>query len=118
VRADRRNFSTLFDAADPSQCIGQRNVTTVAPQALFMLNNTFVTENAKHFSAKLLAAVPVDQRARIRRAYETLFARSPTERELAGAEQFLAAAAQRNASVAWGEYVHVLFCTSEFCYVD
>ena len=32
VRADRRNFSTLFDAADPSQCVGQRNVTTVAPK--------------------------------------------------------------------------------------
>ena len=31
-RADRRNFSTLFDAADPSQCVGQRNVTTVAPK--------------------------------------------------------------------------------------
>ena len=118
VRADRRNFSTLFDAADPSQCVGQRNVTTVAPQALFMLNNAFVTENAKHFAAKLVAEVPTDQRRGFDRAYETLFARSPTEREVSVAEQFLAAAAKRNESAAWNEYVHVLFCTSEFCYVD
>ena len=45
-------------------------------------------------------------------------ARSPTEREVSVAEQFLAAAAKRNESTAWNEYVHVLFCTSEFCYVD
>jgi hypothetical protein len=118
VRADRRNFSTLFDAADPSQCVGQRNVTTVAPQALFMLNNVFVTENAKHFAAKLAVEVPTDQRARIHRAYTTLFGRFPTEKEVAVAEQFLAAAAKQNESAAWSEYVHVLFCTSEFCYVD
>ena len=77
VRADRRNFSTLFDAADPGQCVGQRNVTTVAPQALFMLNNAFVTENAKHFAAKLLAESPADEQARIQRAYGLLFGRTP-----------------------------------------
>jgi hypothetical protein len=118
VRADRRNFSTLFDAADPSQCVGQRNVTTVAPQALFMLNNTFVTENAKHFAAKLLAEGPTDERARIHLAYTTLFGRDPTEKEVSIGEQFLAAAVKRNESAAWNEYIHVLFCTSEFCYVD
>jgi hypothetical protein len=118
VRADRRNFSTLFDAADPSQCVGQRNVTTVAPQALFMLNNAFVMENAKHLATKLVAEVPTDQRARIERAYETLFGRSPAEAEVSIAEKFLAAATKRNESTAWSEYVHVLLCTSEFCYVD
>ena len=83
-----------------------------------MLNNAFVTENAKQFAAKLVAEVPTDQRARIHRAYATLFARSPTEREVSIAEQFLAAATKRNESAAWSEYVHVLFCSSEFCYVD
>jgi hypothetical protein len=118
VRADRRNFSTLFDAADPSQCVGLRNVTTVAPQALFMLNNGFVTENARHCAAKLLAETLNDQRARIHRAYETLLARSPTEQELSIAERFLTAANRRNESAAWSELMHVLFCTNEFSYVD
>jgi hypothetical protein len=90
----------------------------VAPQALFMLNNGFVTENARHCAAKLLAETPNDQRARIHRAYETLLARSPTEQELSVAEKFLAAANQRNESAAWSELVHVLFCTNEFSYVD
>jgi hypothetical protein len=118
VRADRRNFSTLFDAADPAQCVGQRNVTTVAPQALFMLNNTFVTENAKHFAAKLLADNSSDEGARIQRAYSTLFGRRATENETVVGKEFLAAAAKRQPSTAWSEYIHVLLCANEFCYVD
>jgi hypothetical protein len=118
VRADRRNFSTLFDAADPAQCVGQRNVTTVAPQALFMLNNAFVTENAKHFAAKLLADVPTDEQAKIERAYAVLFGRSPTETDAATGKQLLAAATKRDQATAWNEYIHVLLCANEFCYVD
>jgi hypothetical protein len=118
VRADRRNFSTLFDAADPAQCVGQRNVTTVAPQALFMLNNSFVSENAKHFAAKLLAEASTDEQARIERAYSVLFGRSATENEAAIGKQFLAAAAKRDQATAWSEYIHVLLCANEFCYVD
>ena len=34
----------LFDFADPSQIKGQREVTTVASQALFLMNNEIVEE--------------------------------------------------------------------------
>jgi hypothetical protein len=118
VRADRRNFTTLFDAADPSQCVGQRNVTTVAPQALFLLNNAFVTDNAKYCAARLQSEVPNGDRPRIERAYEIVLGRCATEKELSIGEQFLAAAVKKDASAAWSEYIHVLFCTSEFSYVD
>jgi hypothetical protein len=118
VRADRRNFSTLFDAADPAQCVGRRNVTTVAPQALFMLNNAFLTANARHFAAKILTDVPMDDRAQIQLAYTTLFGRSANEKEIAIGKELLAAAAKRQPSSAWNEYIHVLMCANEFCYVD
>ena len=39
-------FST-FDFAEPSQVIGQRDVTTVPPQALFFLNNELVVQLAR-----------------------------------------------------------------------
>jgi hypothetical protein len=32
----------IFDAPDPNLIVGQRDVTTVAPQALFLMNNPFV----------------------------------------------------------------------------
>jgi hypothetical protein len=118
VRADRRNFSTLFDAADPAQCVGQRNVTTVAPQALFMLNNSFVTESAKYFAARPLTDVPTDERAQIQQAYSALFGRSASEEEIFIGRQFLAIAAKRDQSTSWAEYIHVLLCANEFCYVD
>jgi hypothetical protein len=118
VRADRRNFSTLFDAADPAQCVGQRNVTTVAPQALFMLNNAFVSENAGHFAAKLSMEATIDEPSRIQRAYSILFGRSASENEIAVGKELLAAAAKRHPSSAWSEYIHVLMCANEFCYVD
>ncbi|MEX2171524.1 MAG: DUF1549 and DUF1553 domain-containing protein [Pirellulales bacterium] len=118
VRSDRRNFSTLFDAADPGQCVGQRNVTTIAPQALFMLNDAFVIENAQHTAAKLAAEIPTDDSARIARAYVILFGRQPTQSEASIGRELLAAAAQRDPSTAWGEYIHVLLCSNEFCQLD
>ena len=45
-RWTRAYFSTLFDAADPDQTIGKRNVTAVAPQALFFMNHPFVRSQA------------------------------------------------------------------------
>jgi hypothetical protein len=93
-------------------------VTTIAPQALFMLNNAFVTENAKHFAARLMADVPADERAQIERAYVTLFGRSATQEEISIGRTFLAAAAKREPATSWTEYIHVLLCANEFCYVD
>ena len=37
----------VFDFADPSIVVGRRNVSTVAPQALFLMNNPFVLEQAQ-----------------------------------------------------------------------
>ena len=45
----------VFDFADTSRVTGQRNVTTVAPQSLFLLNHPFVMEQARHFADRLLA---------------------------------------------------------------
>ena len=36
----------VFDFADPSMVVGRRNVSTVAPQALFLLNHPFVLDQA------------------------------------------------------------------------
>ena len=39
----------VFDFPDTSRVTGQRNVTTVATQSLFLLNHPFVMEQARHF---------------------------------------------------------------------
>jgi hypothetical protein len=83
-----------------------------------MLNNSLVTESAKHFAAKLLADVPTDKRIQIHRAYGSLYGRIPNAKEVSIGEQFLDAAATRVTSTALSEYIHVLLCANEFCYVD
>ena len=42
IRSDRTGFGPLFDAADPTAPVDKRTVSTVAPQALFLLNHPFV----------------------------------------------------------------------------
>ena len=44
----------VFDFADPSICTGRRNTSTVAPQALFLMNNSFVIEQAQRTAHRLL----------------------------------------------------------------
>src|SRR5439155_19323733 len=48
ARFDRSNYATLFDAANPDASVEKRDVSTVSPQALFLLNHSFVLTQAKH----------------------------------------------------------------------
>ena len=118
VRADRRNFSTLFDAADPEQCVGKRKVSTIAPQALFFLNNDFVHEQADHLAKRLTNEVPDNDRQCIQHAYLVLYGREPIAEEIALGLELLAQARKRNPKTAWNEYAHVLLSTNEFCYIE
>ncbi|MCA9436559.1 MAG: PSD1 domain-containing protein, partial [Candidatus Omnitrophica bacterium] len=66
VRSDRTSFNMLFDAADPTAIVTRRIDTTVAPQALFLLNNPFVLETAEAMAKDLLADSSISCRERIR----------------------------------------------------
>ena len=41
IRSDRADYRSLFDAADPTGIVDKRIDSTVAPQALFLMNNPF-----------------------------------------------------------------------------
>jgi hypothetical protein len=105
-----------FDAADPSTVTGRRNTSTVAPQALFLLNHPFPAEQATHAATRLLAEDLKDDAARLARAYRRALGREPTagEREVAG--RFLGKNEDRNA--AWAAVFHALFASADFRYVD
>ena len=47
IRSDRTGFGPLFDAADPTAPVDRRIDSTVAPQALFLMNHSFVAVQAK-----------------------------------------------------------------------
>jgi hypothetical protein len=105
----------VFDFADPSTVTGRRNASTVAPQALFMMNNPFVLEQARHAAARLLKEQLADDDARITRAYRLALGRAPTEGERALAARFLRG---RAAEDGWASLFHALFASADFRYLE
>jgi hypothetical protein len=108
----------VFDFADPNLVGGRRNVSTVATQALFLLNSPFVMEQARR-AAQAALALTVDDEARLTRAYRTALGRLPTERERDVVTRFLSGKAtseQRQAG--WERVYQALFASIEFRYVE
>jgi hypothetical protein len=72
---------TVFDFPNSEKPCGRRDVTTVAPQALAMLNNRFVHSRSEGLARRILAKEPGAREA-IREAWRSVLAREPTEAEL------------------------------------
>ncbi|HEY1380194.1 MAG TPA: DUF1553 domain-containing protein, partial [Gemmataceae bacterium] len=113
VRSDRSGFGPLFDAADPTAPVDRRTDSTVAPQALFLMNHPFVAEQARALAAQAQAGGG-DDRARIGRLYAALFGRPPSPDELRIAADLLAG----GDAAAWAGYCQVLLLANEFCHID
>ena len=115
VRSDRSGFGPLFDVADPTAPIDRRTVSTVAPQALFLLNHPFALEQRRALAKRLLA-VKGGEQERVERAYALLYGRAPNAEEKRIGLGFLKAAGATTQG--WEEYCQVLLCGNEFVYVD
>jgi hypothetical protein len=110
-----------FDFADPAETKGARDVTTVAPQALFMMNNPFVLKHARSTADRLVKLDNIEDRQRIERAFQLTLSRMPTSAErnqmLKYIKNFETQNKQGKAS-AWAAAVHALFASAEFRYVN
>jgi hypothetical protein len=115
VRSDRSGFGPLFDTPDSTQPVEKRIASTVAPQALFLLNHPFVLEQTQALARRIVQSA-TDERTRIRHAYELLYGRLPLAEEERIGLDFLARAGPGQR--AWEEYCQVLLCANEFVYVD
>ena len=100
-----------LDCPNPSVQTPARSRTTTALQALAMLNNPFVVQQAGYFAERLRAAAPDNVAEQVRLAYRLAFARLPSDEEAAEAAQFIA---RRDLA----EFCHLLLNASEFLYVD
>ncbi len=121
----RNSLPELFDAfdfADPSMTTGRRNVSTVSPQALFLLNHPFVQEQASKAAEQLLATTKTDAAGRVDRAFERVLGRSPSaterERTLAFVNELTSDAEESNYEAAWAQVFQGLFASIDFRYVD
>ena len=143
VRNQLPNMFQTFDFADANAVTAKRNDTTVAPQALLMLNSAFVRDESANFAKRLLQEMPehplfervyrlglAEERDedRLRLAHLEVLGRPPTPEELQEAKSFLAEydrslqsagrSEEESRLAAWQSYCQSLFSLNEFLYVN
>ena len=79
-----------FDAASPDTPTARRNVTTVAPQALILLNSAFVEQQAVKMAQSIASEAPADPDSQITLAYQRALGRLPSDAERRVASAYLA----------------------------
>jgi hypothetical protein len=117
----------VFDFAEPSIIVGQRDITTVPAQALYMMNSPFVIEQSKHTAQRVLANGSLDDAGRIELIYRSILARGPSESERTRALGFIEStitqletnqSTEARAAVAWSGLCQALFACAEFRYLN
>jgi hypothetical protein len=126
-RFQRHPYLALFDGPDTNTTVEQRSSSTVPQQALFFMNNPFVTEQAERFARRVLAMAGTDSE-RLDLAQQWAWCRPATETELERARRYLekykgqlasaGVAPERLELEAWRSYVRILFEANEFVYLD
>lgn len=115
-----------FDAPEPLVSQGTRPTTTIAPQALLLMNNPQVRGWAAAFAERLEAGSSDEAAPVVRRAYSLALNRSPSDEELRDGISFLESSERhyrgeghvdprRGARI---DFAQVVLSLNEFIYVD
>jgi cytochrome c553 len=128
VRNNLYDVFQLFDFGDASIPEGNRPTTTVAPQALFLMNGDLVLDAAERMAATALKRTDLDAPRRVNLLYQQAYGRPATiaeqQRAAATLARFEEAAGKQKSnpaerqSLAWSWYCHVLLASNEFVYVN
>ncbi len=108
----------VFDFPDPSSVVGRRNRSTVAPQALYMMNDPFVREQATAAAHQLLSEPPGGDDRAIDFCFRQTLGRAPNAEEFELARQVLATGSDKSAEGRWADLYQMLFASLDFRYCD
>ena len=129
-RVVQQPLMQAFDGPDAQASCGRRENTTVAPQALALLNDNFVRARAVDFAKRLEKERSTDLEAQVRLAWRLAVSREPAASELASATEFITTQFQRRSArepaqpaselhqMALADFCQALFALNEFIYVD
>ena len=115
----------VFDAAEPSLVVAQRDETLDPSQALFLMNSPLANTLARAFAQRLLRH-PEDDTGRVRWAYRLALSRDPSPSEASRALEFLRSESlardtrsgkPAGREVAWTLFAQALFACAEFRYL-
>jgi hypothetical protein len=108
----------VFDAPDGTVGVGDRPATTIAPQALHLMNNPQVRGSAHGFARKILANKSIGDGEAVKLAYLLALSREPSSDELAEALPFIQGKSGEARETALADFCQVLFCLNEFLYLE
>lgn len=118
ARWQRDSYANLFDAANPDSSTERRTTSTVAPQALLLMNHPWTQEQAKFLVERIYREAPEDDSKRLDHLYSLLLGRFPNESERQIARELIACGDPSLERSGWIDLAHVLICSNEFIYVD
>jgi len=104
-----------FDTPIPFSTVGRRTVSNVPAQALILMNDPFVHEQARNWAKRVLAE-PGSPSQRIERMYLQAFGRPPSDGERAQCLRFLTKQTGPS-DEGWTSLAHSLFNAKEFIFV-
>ena len=84
-----------FDAPVMSPNCEARNVSTVAPQSLTMLNDSFVAAQAQQFALRLMSEKTGDARSQVARAWRLAYGVQPSDSDIARSLIYVAEQAEQ-----------------------
>ncbi len=124
TRMEGPRFLEIFDFPNPLQGRGNRDVTNVPPQALAMLNDPFVIDQAKAWAGKLISRPEESLEARLNYIFLSGLGRPAREQELTSWRSLAAELARKHQSsnileseAVWTDLTHTLFNLKEFLYL-
>jgi hypothetical protein len=71
----------VLDLCDTTRSAAERQVTTIAPQALSLFNSQFVNDVSRQFADRIMDEAGPDENNQLRRAYLLALSREPTKSE-------------------------------------
>jgi hypothetical protein len=122
-RANLPALLNLFDFGDATTASGKRPNTTVAPQALFMMNSDFVEKRSENLAKELLDENSADAARRAERAYLITLNRKPEASEVDQALTYVERMRNKfdgatSPHDAWKSLLRILIASNDFMYVD
>ena len=128
VRSALFEMFQVFDFSDPSVLNGKRQSTTIAPQALFLMNSKVVVDECQSMAQNLLANSELDDKQRIQQAFQMVYTRSASELEISESMGYLSRYQEALESQqldkdesrqrSWQSLCHALIVASEFIYLE
>jgi hypothetical protein len=113
----------IFDAPEALGGMAERPTTTIAPQALHLMNSPQVRQYAHALARRIAPSEQTPLDTAVRQAYRVALARDPAATELREALAFLVQQqstypADRRREAALADFCQVLMCLNEFVYVE